>query len=279
MPLIRDSLDAVTLYFHGIKRLEDVSKEGMVELWKKAKKGDKPAAKKIVESNLRLVIPIAKKYYRPGVDFLDLIEEGNLGLMHAVEKFDPHRGFRFSTYAAYWIEQSVRRALDEQSKTIRIPPHALEALRKWVREWDKMHSSLGRDPTLQEMAEKLNLSARQIKSVLDAHEASKSVGSLDTPLDEDENLFIRDIMTDKMDVGPEQQFTTSRMEDDLAEALKQVGNREQDILEMRFGLSGHERMTLEEVGKKLRLSRERVRQLEERGLLRLRRVAQRMGLL
>ncbi len=277
--MIRDSLDAVTLYFHGIKRLEDVSKEGMVELWKKAKKGDKPAAKKIVESNLRLVIPIAKKYYRPGVDFLDLIEEGNLGLMHAVEKFDPHRGFRFSTYAAYWIEQSVRRALDEQSKTIRIPPHALEALRKWVREWDKMHSSLGRDPTLQEMAEKLNLSARQIKSVLDAHEASKSVGSLDTPLDEDENLFIRDILTDKMDVGPDQLFTTSRMEDDLAEALKQVGNREQDILEMRFGLSGHERMTLEEVGKKLRLSRERVRQLEERGLLRLRRVAQRMGLL
>ena len=276
---MRDSLDAVTLYFHGIKRLEEISKEGMAELWKKAKKGDKPAAKKIVESNLRLVIPIAKKYYRPGVDFLDLIEEGNLGLMHAVEKFDPKRGFRFSTYAAHWIEQAVRRALDEQSKTIRIPPHALEAMRKWVREWDKMHSSLGRDPTLQEMAEKLNLSARQIKSVLDAHEASKSVGSLDTPLDEDENLFIRDILTDKMDVGPDQLFTTSRMEDDLADALKQVGNREQDILEMRFGLSGHERMTLEEVGKKLRLSRERVRQLEERGLLRLRRVAQRMGLL
>ncbi len=276
---MRDSLDAVTLYFHGIKRLQDVSKEDMAELWKKAKKGDKPAAKKIVESNLRLVIPIAKKYYRPGVDFLDLIEEGNLGLMHAVEKFDPHRGFRFSTYAAYWIEQAVRRALDEQSKTIRIPPHALEALRKWVREWDKLHSSLGRDPTLHEMADKLNLSARQIKSVLDAHEASKAVGSLDTPLDEDENLFIRDILTDKTELGPEQLYSSNRVNDELAQAMDQVGNREQEILEMRFGLNGHERMTLEEVGKKLKLSRERVRQLEERGLLRLRRVAQRMGLL
>jgi RNA polymerase sigma factor (sigma-70 family) len=276
---MRDSLDAVTLYFHGIKRLQDVSKEAMAELWKKAKKNDKAAQKRITEANLRLVIPIAKKYYRPGVDFLDLIEEGNLGLMHAVEKFDPKRGFRFSTYAAYWIEQAVRRALDEQSKTIRIPPHALEALRKWVKEWDKMHSSLGRDPTLHEMADKLNLSARQIKSVLDAHEASKSVGSLDTPLDEDENLFIRDILTDKMELSPDQAFTATRMEDDLTDALKQVGEREQEILEMRFGLNGNERMTLEEVGRKLRLSRERVRQLEERGLLRLKRVAQRMGLL
>src|ERR1051326_8116359 len=145
---MRDSLDAVTLYFHGIKRLQEVSREEMTELWTRCKKGDKKAAKRLVEANLRLVIPIAKKYYWPGVDFLDLIEEGNLGLMHAVEKFDPKRGFRFSTYAAYWIEQAVRRALDEQSKTIRIPPHALEALRKWMKEWDRMHSSLGRDPTL-----------------------------------------------------------------------------------------------------------------------------------
>jgi DNA-directed RNA polymerase sigma subunit (sigma70/sigma32) len=169
--------------------------------------------------------------------------------------------------------------LDEQSKTIRIPPHALEALRKWVREWDKLHSTLGRDPTLHEMADKLNLSARQIKSVLDAHEASKAVGSLDTPLDEDENLFILDILTDKSDLGPDQLYSSNRVNDELAQAMDQVGDREQEILEMRFGLNGHKRMTLEEVGKKLRLSRERVRQLEERGLLRLRRVAQRMGLL
>jgi RNA polymerase sigma factor (sigma-70 family) len=275
---MRDSLDAVTLYFHGIKRLPAVSKEEMMALWLRCKKGDKKAAKKLTESNLRLVIPIAKKYYRPGVDFLDLIEEGNLGLMHAVTKFDPHRGFRFSTYAAYWIEQAVRRALDEQSKTIRIPPHALEALRKWLREWDRMHHNLGRNPMMHEMAEKLNLSARQIKSVLDAHEAAKSVGSLDTPLDEDENLFIRDIVTDKAEHSPENILSHVRNNDDLTKALGQVGDREKHILEMRFGLGGRDRLTLEEVGKKLHLSRERVRQLEERGLARLRRVTQRMGI-
>jgi RNA polymerase sigma factor (sigma-70 family) len=276
---MKDSLDPVTLYFRGIKRLQEVSKEEMVELWKRSKKGDKKASRRLVEANLRLVIPIAKKYYRTGIDFLDLIEEGNLGLMHAVEKFDPSRGFRFSTYAAYWIEQAVRRALDEQSKTIRIPPHAWEALRKWMKEWDRMHSTLGRDPTLKEMAVKLNLSARQVKGVLDAHEASKGVGSLDTPLDEEENLFIRDIVSNKQEQGPDEVLAVLRMSDELGKAMDQVGERERRILEMRFGLNGRERMTLEEVGQKLSLSRERVRQLEERGLQRLRRVAQRNGLI
>src|SRR5687768_7641897 len=179
---MRDSLDSVALYFRGIKRVQEVSKEELVELWKRCKKGDKKAAKRLVEVNLRLVMPNANKHSRPAVAFLDLNEHRNLGLAHAVEKFDPERGFRFATYAAYWIEQAVRRSLDEHSKTNRIPPHALEALRKWMKEWDRMHSQLGRDPTLNEMATKLNLSARQVKGVLDAHEASKGVGSLDTPL-------------------------------------------------------------------------------------------------
>ncbi|MGQ0643885.1 MAG: sigma-70 family RNA polymerase sigma factor [Elusimicrobiota bacterium] len=274
---MRESLDPVTLYFRGIKQLQEVSKEELAELWTRAKKGDKKAAKRLVEANLRLVIPIAKKYYRVSVDFLDLIEEGNLGLMHAVEKFDPSRGFRFSTYAAYWIEQAVRRALDEQSKTIRIPPHAWEALRKWMREWDRMHSTLGRDPTMKEMAAKLNLSARQVKGVLDAHEAARGVGSLDTPLDEEENLFIRDIVSNKAEQGPDEVLAAFRMQDELAKALDSIGERERTILSMRFGLDGRDRMTLEEVGKKLRLSRERVRQLEERALARLRRMAQRSG--
>jgi RNA polymerase sigma factor (sigma-70 family) len=274
-----ESLDSVTLYFRGVRRLQDSSKEDISALWRQAGKGDHKAIKRLVELNLRLVVPIAKKYYRPGVAFLDLIEEGNLGLMHAVGKFDPMRGFRFSTYASYWIEQAVRRAYDEQSKAIRIPPHALEALRKWVREWDGLHHTLGRNPTVPEMAKKLKLSMRQIRSVIDAHEAAKNIGSLDMPLDEDENLFVRDIVQDTPGGGPDEIFSLLRVRDDLARALARVGPREKSILEMRFGLLGHEPMTLEEVGRRLRLSRERVRQLEERGVARLRRVSQRMGII
>ncbi|MBL8023054.1 MAG: sigma-70 family RNA polymerase sigma factor [Elusimicrobia bacterium] len=273
-----ESLDAVTLYFHGVKRLQDVSKEDVTELWRRAKKGDKKSKKRLVESNLRLVIPVAKKYFRSGVDFIDLIMEGNLGLMHAVDKFDPKRGFRFSTYASYWIEQSIRRAYDEQSKLIRIPPHALEALRRWLREWERLRVEHGRSPTIQEMGKKLSLSPRQIRSVVDAHEAARPVGSLDMPLDEDENLFIRDMVSDRPDQGPERIFSLLRDRSDVATALRGVSQRERSILEMRYGVTGKEPMTLEEVGKKMRISRERVRQLEERAMARLRRVSHRMGL-
>jgi RNA polymerase primary sigma factor len=273
-----ESLDSVSLYFHGVKRVQDVSKEDVSDLWRLAKKGDKKAKKRLVESNLRLVIPVAKKYYRSGVDFIDLIMEGNLGLMHAVDKFDPKRGFRFSTYASYWIEQSIRRAYDEQSKLIRIPPHALEALRRWLRAWEGLRVQMGRSPTLQEMGKKLSLSPRQIRSVVDAHEAAKPVGSLDMPLDEDENLFIRDMVSDSPERGPERLFSLVRDKSDVSTALRNVSPRERMILELRYGVTGKEPMTLEAVGKKLRISRERVRQLEERALARLRRVSSRMGL-
>jgi len=275
---MKDSLDPVSLYFRGIKDLPKIAPEDQGSLWKKAKQGDKAAKKILVECNLRLVIPIAKKYFHPGVDFLDLIEEGNLGLMHAVEKFDPNRGFRFSTYAAYWIEQAVRRAMDEQSKTIRIPPHAWEILRKWFRQWDELHGRLGRDPTLAEMAKKLHLSTRQVRSVLDASEAAKGLGSLEAPLDEDENLFLKDVISEAGEHNPDEILSLLKLHDELGKALDQIDPRERKILDMRFGLKGPEQMTLEEVGKKLKLSRERVRQLEERGLQRLRRITHKMGL-
>ena len=191
-----ESLDAVSLYFRAIKDFPELSREAFNTLWHRANKGDKAAKKELVERNLRLVIPIAKKYYRPGLDFLDIIEEGNLGLMHAIDKFDPKKGFRFSTYGAYWIEQSIRRAIDEQSKTIRIPPHAWEALRRWLREWDSLHGQLVRDPTLTEMASRLHLSARQVKGILDAAEAARGIGSLEAPLDDDENLTVKDVISD-----------------------------------------------------------------------------------
>ena len=272
-----ESLDAVSLYFRAIKDFPELSREAFNTLWHRARKGDKAAKKELVERNLRLVIPIAKKYYRPGLDFLDIIEEGNLGLMHAIDKFDPKKGFRFSTYGAYWIEQSIRRAIDEQSKTIRIPPHAWEALRRWLREWDSLHGQLGRDPTLTEMAQRLRLSARQVKGILDAAEAARGIGSLEAPLDDDENLTIKDVISDDELYAPDRLISLFKLHDELDVALSQLPLRERQILELRFGLSG-ENQTLEEVGKKLRVSRERIRQLEKRGLERLRRLAQRMGI-
>ena len=275
-----ESTDSIVQYFRGIQKLAQVSREEIHQLWKRAIRGDRRAKKRIMEINLRLVIPIAKKYHRQGIEFLDLIEEGNLGLMHAIDKFDPKKGYRFSTYASYWIEQSIRRAVEEQSKTIRIPPHAWEALRKWLKMWDVMHGSLGRDPSLAEMAKKMHWTARQVRGVLDAAEAAKGIGSLETPLDsEDDNLTVEDMLSESASKSPENLISVLKLHDELQEALKEIGDRERMIIELRHGLTGQNPMTLEEVGKKMKLSRERIRQIEERALLRLRRVANRMGLI
>lgn len=275
-----ESTDSIVQYFRGIQKLAQVSREEIHQLWKRAIRGDRRAKKRIMEINLRLVIPIAKKYHRQGIEFLDLIEEGNLGLMHAIDKFDPKKGYRFSTYASYWIEQSIRRAVEEQSKTIRIPPHAWEALRKWLKQWDAMHASLGRDPSLGEMAKKMHWTARQVRGVLDAAEAAKGIGSLETPLEsEDDNLTVEDMLSESESQSPENLISVLKLHDELQEALREIGDRERMIIELRHGLTGQNPMTLEEVGKKMKLSRERIRQIEERALLRLRRVANRMGLI
>lgn len=272
--------DTISQYFKGIQKLAQVDREEIHKLWKKAKRGNHDAKQRIMEANLRLVVPIAKKYHRQGIDFLDLVEEGNLGLMHSIDKFEPKKGYRFSTYASYWIEQSIRRAVEEQSKTIRIPPHAWEALRKWLKQWEKMHAMLGRDPTLAEMARKMHWTARQVRGVLDAAEAARGMGSLEAPIDsEDENITVEDMISESDNQSPENLISVLKLHDELNQALKEIGERERMILEFRHGLTGQTPMTLEEVGKRLRLSRERIRQIEERALLRLRRVANRMGLI
>jgi RNA polymerase primary sigma factor len=274
------STDTISQYFKGIQKLAQVTREEMHELWKKAKKGDEGSKQRIMEANLRLVVPIAKKYHRQGIDFMDLVEEGNLGLMHSIDKFEPKKGYRFSTYASYWIEQSIRRAVEEQSKTIRIPPHAWEALRKWLKMWEKMHAKLGRDPSLAEMARAMHWTARQVRGVLDAAEAAKGMGSLEAPIDsEDENITVEDMIAETTAQSPETVIGVLKLHDELHQALREIGERERMILEFRHGLTGQTPMTLEEVGKRLRLSRERIRQIEERALLRLRRVANRMGLI
>lgn len=274
------STDTISQYFKGIQKLANIDREEIHKLWKKAKRGDHAAKQRIMEANLRLVVPIAKKYHRQGIEFLDLVEEGNLGLMHSIDKFEPKKGYRFSTYASYWIEQSIRRAVEEQSKTIRIPPHAWEALRKWLKQWEKLHLQLGRDPTLAEMARKMHWTARQVRGVLDAAEAAKGMGSLEAPIDsEDDNITVEDMISESDNQSPESLIGVLKLHDELNQALKEIGERERMILEFRHGLTGQTPMTLEEVGKRLKLSRERIRQIEERALLRLRRVANRMGLI
>ncbi|MBI1979342.1 MAG: sigma-70 family RNA polymerase sigma factor [Elusimicrobia bacterium] len=301
-----DSLDPVSLYFREIRKSPPLSHPEFLKIWKKFKEGEKAAEKlqksgrrlgeksrkelqktvregeeaksALVTGNLRLVIPIAKRYYRPGSDFIDLIEEGNIGLIHALKKFNAHKGFRFSTYASYWIDQSVRRSIQEQSKTIRIPPHAWEALRKWFKEWENLTVQLGRSPTLSEMANRLNLTARQVKGVMEAVEASRGIGSLDLTLDEDDNLSLKDIISDKSVHEPDKVFSVLKLHDEMEAALSRLPKREKDILALRFGIDGEETCTLDEVGKKYKISRERVRQIQERALFHLKQITQRMGL-
>lgn len=265
-------------YFKELEKLPLISKETFDKLWKLSKKGDKKAKQKLIESHLRYVLPVAKKYYRPGVDLLDLIEEGNLGLMHAIEKYNPKKKSLFSTYANYWIKQYIKRSVEEHSKTIRIPTHTWENLRKWIKNWETLHSQLGRYPTISEMAQKLHLSVKQIKNIVDTVELFQGISSLETPIDENGELLIKDIITDKNSKTPEAIITTLKLHDELDKALSKLGNRERKILQLRYGLKEKKR-TLEEIGKLLKLSRERVRQLEKRGLYQLKWIAHKMKLI
>lgn len=274
------NVDSTNQYIRAINKIDNkVTREETHNLWKRVKRGDRRAKQRIMELNLKLVIPIAKKFLYPGADLMDLIEEGNLGLLHAIDKFDPRKGYRFSTYASYWIEQYVRRSVEEYSKTIRIPPHAWTALRKWLKQWDLMHGKLGRDPTLAEMAKKMHWTANQVRTVLNAHEAIKGTTSLETPIYSDENQdTIGNTIANENDSNPDDLISVLKLHDELKNALKEIGDRERMIVEMRYGIAGQNPMTLQEIGEKLKLSRERVRQIEERALLRLRRVAGKMGL-
>ncbi len=275
-----EPLDSVNEYFKHIGQItREVNREEMAALWKKVKKGDKEAKNKMMEMNLRLVIPTAKRFQRPGMELMDLIEEGNLGLLQAIEKFQPEKGYRFSTYAVYWIEQYIRKYIEEQSGSIKIPSHAWGNLKRWFKAWNSLKEANGRDPSLSEMAAELDLSARQVKAIMDTLNAATGVDSLASLVGEEDELTLEDKISDDGKGNPHDVFMRSENMQILQQSLKNLNDRDREILTMRFGLLDNEPKTLGEVAEKMGLSRERVRQIEERAVTEMRKAARKAGLL
>jgi RNA polymerase primary sigma factor len=275
-----NNVDSINEYFKDISVLvKKIDRKEESSLWKKAKKGDASARERLLQMHLRLVVPTAKRFCRRGTELMDLIEEGNLGLLQAIDKFDPSKGYRFSTYAIHWIEQYIRRAVEEQSGTIKIPSHAWDNLRQWGKTWDAMKEKLGREPTLKEMALKMNISARQVRSILDTLSAAYSVDSLSSAVNEEDDITLEDILTDSGKGNPDNLLTNSSSNKELLKILDAMPPRDKEILVMRYGIRSEEIMTLSEVSKKLGISRERVRQIEERAVRNVRKRAEELGLL
>ena len=272
-------LDSINEYFKNLGQItRQIDREEIMALWQKVKKGNKAAKNKMMELNLRLVIPTAKRFQRPGMDLMDLIEEGNLGLMQAIEKFEPSKGYRFSTYAIYWIEQYIRKYIEEQSGSIKIPSHAWGNLKKWFKAWNNLKEENGRDPSLREMASELNLSARQVKAIMDTLSAATGVESLTSLVGGEDEMTLEDVLSDDGKGNPHDVFLRSENAQVLQQSLMSLKDRDREILTLRFGLADNEPKTLGEVADQMGLSRERVRQLEERALDQLRLDAQKAGL-
>ena len=262
--------DSVRLYLREIGKIPLLTPEEEADLAQRIVKGDKKAKDKMVESNMRLVVSIAKRYGGRGLDFLDLIQEGNTGLLRAVEKFDPEKGFKFSTYATWWVRQAITRAIADQARTIRIPVHMVETINKVLRTTRKLTSELNREPTNEEIAKELDMEPDKIDYVM---RIKQDIASLDASVGrdgDDEDSVLGDFVEDEERDSPEDSAANQILKEQLYEIIATLTDREQKIIRLRFGIGGGRPHTLEEVGAEFDVTRERIRQIEAKALSKLR---------
>lgn len=262
------SRDSVRLYLREIGRVPLLKPAEEVELAKRMEKGEQLAKQKLIEANLRLVVSIAKRYVGRGLSLLDLIQEGNTGLLRAVEKFDYRKGYKFSTYGTWWIRQAITRAIADQARTIRIPVHMVETINKLTRVQRQLVQQLGREPLPEEIAAEMELDIDKVRYIL---KISQETVSLEAPVGEEEDSYLGDFLEDKVTLSPKDAATRQLLKDHLTDVLDLLSPREKKILEMRFGLDDGTNRTLEEVGKEFGVTRERIRQIEAKALMKLRR--------
>lgn len=269
------NLDATQLYLNEIGFSPLLSAEEEVYFARKALKGDEAARKRMIESNLRLVVKISRRYVNRGLALLDLIEEGNLGLIRAVEKFDPERGFRFSTYATWWIRQTIERAIMNQTRTIRLPIHVVKELNVYLRAARELSQKLDHEPSPEEIANLLDKPVEDVERMLGLNER---VASMDTPIGPSSDKTLVDTVADTQVSDPVALLQDSDLSDNLNNWLDELSEKQREVVARRFGLRGHESSTLEEVGREIGLTRERVRQIQVEALRRLRDILEKQGL-
>ena len=259
--------DPVRMYLKEIGKVSLLTADEEIELAKRMEQGDEEAKKRLAEANLRLVVSIAKRYVGRGMLFLDLIQEGNLGLIKAVEKFDYRKGYKFSTYATWWIRQAITRAIADQARTIRIPVHMVETIHKVSRIQRQLLQENGREPTVEEVAEQMNMSADKVREIM---RVAQEPVSLETPIGEEEDSHLGDFIPDDDAPVPAEAASQTLLKEQLADVLKTLTPREEKVLRLRFGLEDGRPRTLEEVGKEFNVTRERIRQIEAKALRKLR---------
>ncbi len=259
--------DSVRLYLREIGRVRMIKPDEEIELARRIADGDAEAKQKLIQANLRLVISIAKKYVNRGLPFQDLIQEGNLGLIRAAEKFDHTKGFKFSTYATWWIRQAISRGLADKSRTIRVPVHMVESINKLKKTSAKLSQELGRKPTEEELAHAMKLSVTKIQEILTA---DREPVSMEMPLNRDEETYLGDLIEDNESSRPDATTEEQLLRQDIGRMLSQLTPRERDIMHLRYGLEDGRQRTLEEVGRLFNITRERVRQIEHKAFRKLR---------